>query len=115
MRLVKEQIARTRAVLSDDAGTCPHCGRTALEPHHRAQLLKSLDVLLDRQRKLLGISDPGPTKPPQQLAPAGAWSAGMFARPIQAVVTPAPAPAQLPPPAPAPEPIQVPPIREGQD
>jgi hypothetical protein len=63
LELVGEQIARTRLVLNDErTGYCPCCERSGIEPHHRAQLLKALDTLLDRQRKLLGIRDPGPDK-----------------------------------------------------
>ncbi len=63
LRLVSEQITRTRAVLNDDdAAYCEQCERGGMPPHHRAQLLKALDTLLDRQRKLLGIHDPGPIK-----------------------------------------------------
>lgn len=64
LNLVAEQITRTRAVLNDDRDYwCEHCKRGAMEPHHRAQLLRALDSLLDRQRKLLGIPDPGSRKP----------------------------------------------------
>lgn len=63
LRLVAEQIAQTRTVLNDtDYRYCEHCERAGIEPHHRAQLLKSLDTLLDRQRKLLGIPDPANAK-----------------------------------------------------
>ena len=64
LRLVAEQITRTRRVLNDDTSEwCEHCERGGIQPHHRAQLLKALDSLLDRQRKLLGIPDPGSRKP----------------------------------------------------
>jgi hypothetical protein len=64
LRLVAEQITRTRAVLNDDTSDwCEHCERGGMQPHHRAQLLKALDSLLDRQRKLLGIPDPGSRRP----------------------------------------------------
>ena len=64
LNLVAEQITRTRAVLNDDKHAwCDKCERGGIEPHHRAQLLKALDALLDRQRKLLGIPDPGVCKP----------------------------------------------------
>ncbi len=64
LNLVAEQITRTRAVLNDDKSHwCAVCERGGMEPHHRAQLLRALDSLLDRQRKLLGIPDPGSRKP----------------------------------------------------
>ena len=67
LRLVAEQIAQTREVLNDaNYRFCTHCERGGIEPHHRAQLLRSLDCLLDRQRKLLGIPDPGNLKPQAQ-------------------------------------------------
>lgn len=58
LNLVAEQITRTRKVLNSEE----------VEHHHRAQLLKALDSLLDRQRELLGIPRtgsrrPGPDKP----------------------------------------------------
>ena len=66
LELVEEQIALTRTVLNDvRTDYCEHCERGGIEPHHRAQLLKALDCLLDRQRKLLMIPEPGPQKPRQ--------------------------------------------------
>ena len=66
LKLVQEQIVRTRKVLNDDeAEWCTECERGGIQPHHRAQLLKALDALLDRQRKLLGIPDPGSRRPAQ--------------------------------------------------
>jgi hypothetical protein len=50
--LVREQIARTRAVLN---------GR--LDPRERAQLLLALDRLLDRERILQGLPLPGSRRP----------------------------------------------------
>lgn len=65
LRLVQEQIKRACAVLNDDRmNWCPACERSGLEPHHRAQLLKALDALLDRKGVLLGIHKPGPSKAP---------------------------------------------------
>jgi hypothetical protein len=68
--LVREQIRRTRTVLNDESDDyCEHCGRSGMAPHHRAQLLRSLDTLLDRERILIGIPEPGRLKPkarPQQ-------------------------------------------------
>ena len=71
--LVADQITRTSKVLNAQTmRTCPHCLKELpdlpqfeIEPHHRAQLLRSLDLLLDRQRKLLMIPEPGPQKPRQ--------------------------------------------------
>jgi hypothetical protein len=63
LELVASQINRTRDVLNDAKYRyCEECERGGIEPHHRAQLLKALDTLLDRQRKLLGIGDPAPVK-----------------------------------------------------
>jgi len=64
LRLVTEQLKRTRDVLNDDKYCyCDKCERGGIEPHHRAQLLKALDTLLDRQRVLLGIPLPGSRRP----------------------------------------------------
>jgi hypothetical protein len=64
LSLVLEQIDCTRDVLNDDKfNWCPECKRGGIEPHHRAQLLKSLDTLLDRQRELLGIPRTGSRRP----------------------------------------------------
>ena len=76
LRLVAEQISHTRSVLNDERDYCPACERSGIEPHHRAQLLKALDTLLDRQRKLLGIPDPGMLRPQAGRTPRqspGAW------------------------------------------
>ncbi len=59
--LVKEQIASTRDILNDvNYCYCKECKRGGIEPHHRAQLLKALDSLLDRQRILLNVPAPAP-------------------------------------------------------
>jgi len=76
--LVANQIKRTRDVLNDnDYRYCEQCERGGVEPQHRAQLLKALDVLLDRQRVLLGIPLPGSRRPAPEgsarHARAGAW------------------------------------------
>ena len=64
LKIVAEEIDHTRDILLDKHSFfCPACERGGIEPHHRAQLLKALDVLLDRQRKLLGVSNPGPRRP----------------------------------------------------
>lgn len=64
LKIVTEQIARTRELLNDDDyGYCEHCKRSGVEPNHRAQLLKALDNLIERKAKLLGIPDPGSYKP----------------------------------------------------
>ena len=78
LNIVREQLTRTRAVLNDgEYRYCEHCERGGIEPQHRAQLIKSLDTLLDRQRKLLGIPDPGPRRSPpaddRRVTPAAAW------------------------------------------
>lgn len=62
LQTVKDQIARTLAELNSDEGFCKECERYAMPAHHRAQLLRALDTLFDRQCKLLGIAYPGPTK-----------------------------------------------------
>jgi hypothetical protein len=59
-------------VLNDrDDHFCPACERGGLEPHHRAQLLKALDSLLDRKRILLGIPGPGSRRPAPDKTPSG--------------------------------------------
>lgn len=65
LELVEEQITRTREVLNDKTPYCPACERCALEPQHRAQLLKALDTLLNRKRILQGRPTPGSLKPSQ--------------------------------------------------
>lgn len=84
--LVTEQINLTRATLN----------RKSLEPKDRAQLLRALCGLLDRERILRGEPLPGSLKPssgrPKEAAPPGAWLADE---------QPA-APRILPPAAPAP-------------
>lgn len=72
--LVAEQIAHTRTLLNDKRSNwCPACERGGMEPHHRAQLLKALDTLLDRQRKLLGIGDPAPRKAERNSRVSAGW------------------------------------------
>jgi hypothetical protein len=64
VNLVADQITRTRDVLNDDKSEwCPECERGGIPPHHRAQLLKALDTLLDRQRELLGLPKTGSKRP----------------------------------------------------
>jgi hypothetical protein len=64
LELVREQIELTRAVLNDKrVHFCTKCERAGIEPHHRAQLLRALDSLLDRERIILGIPGPGTLKP----------------------------------------------------
>ena len=64
LSLVNEQITLTRDVLNDKA----------VEPHHRAQLLKALDSLLDRQRILLNVPSPGTLKPERKAKAIQVWS-----------------------------------------
>lgn len=74
LRIVAEQVSRTRSLLNDDDFRyCEHCERGGVEPHHRAQLLKALDTLLDRQRKLLGIGDPAPRKAERNRRVSAGW------------------------------------------
>jgi len=64
LTIVEQQIASTRTILDDpNVDYCPACERGGIPAHHRAQLLRALDQLLDRQRKLLGIPDPGHLRP----------------------------------------------------
>lgn len=77
LEIVEEQITRTRKTLNDETPWCPCCERVSLEPHHRAQLLRALDGLLERRRKLTGRFSPGtlrnpekPAKPSSQFQPA---------------------------------------------
>src|SRR5688572_25786639 len=75
LEIVEEQISCARDALNDKTPWCPVCERPELQPHHRAQLLKSLDTLLNRKRILLGRPLPGSRKPApdrparRQLAP----------------------------------------------
>lgn len=65
--LVKEQIQCTRDLLNDRRHAfCEECKRGGIEPHHRAQLLRALDSLLDRQRELLGVPRAGSRRPPPE-------------------------------------------------
>lgn len=63
LEIVEEQIACTRKELNDRTPACVCCERPALQPHHRAQLLKALDALLERRRKLTGRFSPGTLRP----------------------------------------------------
>lgn len=63
LQIVNEQIAHAREALNDKTPWCPVCERPELQPHHRAQLLKALDTLLDRRRILSGRPLPGSRKP----------------------------------------------------
>lgn len=76
LRLIAEQIAHTRDVLNDMTFRyCEHCERGGIEPHHRAQLLKALDTLLERERILRMIPAPGNTRPvSQSRAPRRAYA-----------------------------------------
>ena len=88
LELVASQINRTRDVLNDSKYRyCKECERGGIEPHHRAQLLKALDTLFDRQRKLLGIGDPAPVKKNER----GARGAMIELRPMLGDVQQAPA------------------------
>ena len=72
LALVREQITHTRARLNDDkAYYCEHCERAGMPENHRAQLLKALDSLLERECDLLGIPGRGSRKPaPERSRPA---------------------------------------------
>lgn len=101
LKLVAEQIAHTRTVLNDSKfAWCPACERGGIEPHHRAQLLKALDSLLDRQRILLGLPLPGSLKPGSQRGGRRSWYDLPPPAPAPASVTVEP-PKQLPAPTPA--------------
>lgn len=63
LAIVNKQIKRTCETLDDETPYCEHCERPALEPHHRAQLLRALDGLLERRRKLTGRFAPGTMRP----------------------------------------------------
>lgn len=71
LELVQEQIARTRAELNERKPYCKHCDRGGMEPHHRAQLLRALDVLLDRERIIMGKGLPASYKPMRAKARSG--------------------------------------------
>jgi hypothetical protein len=63
LSLVEEQIRRARKELNDeDSGYCEHCKRQGMPPHHRAQLMKAIDTLLERKRILLCRPGPGVVK-----------------------------------------------------
>lgn len=66
VELVAEEISRIRAILAPThrSDRCPTCKRAfSIDARDRAALVKSLDVLLDRQRILAGIPLPGSLKP----------------------------------------------------
>lgn len=67
LELVREQIDLTRRILNAQdrrLGCCPTCKRPfGMEVSHRAQLLRALNDMLDRERILLGIPLPGQLKP----------------------------------------------------
>jgi len=74
LELVAGQIKRTRDLLNDDDYRyCKECERGGIEPHHRAQLLRSFATLLEQQRKLLGIGDPAPRKADRQARVSAGW------------------------------------------
>lgn len=66
LRIVEEQIARARDELNDTTPDCIVCERPALQPHHRAQLMKSLLGFLDKRQDLLGRPKVSPVKPAQR-------------------------------------------------
>ena len=92
--LIAEQIKRTRDLLNDDSFRyCEQCERGGIEPHHRAQLLKALDALLERERILDGQPLPGTLKPRQE--PAARRQSLPDPTPIQpSPAQPQPAPGQ---------------------
>lgn len=64
LELIREQIVIARLVLnSTDQHYCKHCERGDLDGKTRAQMIKALDTLLDRERILLGIPLPGQRRP----------------------------------------------------
>jgi len=78
LALVREQITSTRTMLNEDRGDtwCDECQRGSILPHHRAQLLKALDSLLERECDLLGIPGRGSRKPaPERSKPTQPGSA----------------------------------------
>ena len=64
LAIVSEQIKLTRNVLNQET----------IEHHHRAQLLKALNTLLDRQRILLNVPSPGTLKPERAMKRAQVWA-----------------------------------------
>jgi hypothetical protein len=58
LKILGEQIAQTRAVLNAaPKTTCIECGQEEEMPaHHRAQLLRALDALIEREMDLLGLA-----------------------------------------------------------
>lgn len=66
LEIINEQITHTRKVLNDKKRFyCPACERHEMQPQHMAQLLKALDTLLDRRRKLTGRFNPGTLRNPE--------------------------------------------------
>ncbi len=64
LTLVREQITRTRARLNDERlDWCEHCERGGMPDNHRAQLLKALDALCERECDLLAIPGRGSRRP----------------------------------------------------
>ena len=62
LSIVEEQIKRAREELNDETPFCTKCERPALQPHHRAQLMKALDGFLERRYVLLNGGKPGIAK-----------------------------------------------------
>jgi len=66
LKLVREQLTRTRTRLNqadEQVAWCEHCKRGGMPDHHRAQLLRALDGLLERECDLLAIPGRGRRKP----------------------------------------------------
>lgn len=94
--LVTKQIERTSEALNDDEPYCEHCKRSGIGPSHRAALLKALDTLLDRQRVLLNVPDPGTNRPRQSRSDRSQSMSNLPATP-QPVVSSVPAPVLVQP------------------
>lgn len=87
-KLVKQQIELTVNALNGKDGEVTHSNRAAL--------LKALDTLLDRQRVLLNVPDPG-TNRPRQSRPDRSQSMSALPATPQPVVFSVPAPVQVQP------------------
>ena len=75
LRLVREQITRARERLNDDRlDYCEHCNRGGMPDHHRAQLLKALDSLLERECDLFGVPGRGKRRPAPERQQRKAYS-----------------------------------------
>lgn len=84
LAIVREQIVLARRSLQDEA----------MEPRDRAQLIRSLDTLLDRERVLMGVPLPGSRKPAAPKAAPVSYTVEPLRACADAADMPAPVPAK---------------------